>query len=301
MNKQRSIFALLALTLIACNKDEVILGSGNSRFQNKVYEWTPAPGQFINEQGIGGMTNAETTPEAACLWAEKRLKSQQFVSLGGFGGYIIVGFDHRIMAQSSGADFAIFGNAFDTSSEPGVVYVMQDTNGNQQPDDDEVWYELKGSESGKATTLKNYSVTYFRPTGKAEDIRWTDSEDNNGTIDYMATFHNQDSYYPAWITTESYTLEGTRLAPNNVETTPGHWENRAYEWGYVDNFGSDNIGSTTLPCTGFRIANAIHADGTPATLDGIDFIKVQCAVNAKSGALGELSTEVCGFQDLSAQ
>lgn len=295
MIKQLSIFALLALTLTACNKDEVITASGSSRFQNKVYEWTPAPGQFINEQTIGGMTGAETTSEAARTWAEKRLKGQQFVSLGGFGGYIIVGFDHRIVAHNEGYDFAVYGNAFDSSSEPGVVYVMQDTNGNKLPDD--IWYELKGSESDKATTLKNYSVTYFRPSAKGQNVRWEDSEGQQGTIDYTP-LHDQDFYYPAWIPTDSYELKGTRLAPNNIEITPGQWSNRPYDWGYVDNFGSDKLGTGNSACIGFRIANAMQTDGTPANLDGIDFIKVQCAVNTKSGILGEVSTEVCGFEDL---
>ena len=51
--------------------------------------------------------------------------------------------------------------------------------------------------------------------------------------------------------------------------------------------------------TGFRISNAMYADGTPANLAFIDFVKVQVAVQATSGALGEISTEVCRFQDLS--
>ena len=54
------------------------------------------------------------------------------MSLGGFGGYIIVGFDHSIAARGLEYDFAIQGNAFGgagasgQSNEPGVVWVMQD-------------------------------------------------------------------------------------------------------------------------------------------------------------------------------
>ena len=43
--------------------------------------------------------------------------------------------------------FAIQGNAFDSSNEPGIVWVMQDVNGNGLPDDE--WYELRGSETGE--------------------------------------------------------------------------------------------------------------------------------------------------------
>ena len=62
----------------------------------KVFEWVPAPGQFIGETVVGGMTGNETTLEAANAWAERRLENSYYVSLGGFGGYIIVGFDHSI-------------------------------------------------------------------------------------------------------------------------------------------------------------------------------------------------------------
>lgn len=83
-----------------------------------------------------------------------------YVSLGGFGGYIVVGFDHSIDA-SGGYDLAIVGNSFEGSSEPGIVWVMQDENGDGLPND--TWYELKGSETGKAETLQDYAVTYYRP------------------------------------------------------------------------------------------------------------------------------------------
>ncbi len=49
--------------------------------------------------------------------------------------------------------------------------------------------------------------------------------------------------------------------------------------------------------TGFRISNAVNADGTPANLKYIDFVKVVNGLNTKSGWLGEVSTEVCGFND----
>ena len=41
----------------------------------------------------------------------------------------------------------------------------------------------------------------------------------------------------------------------------------------------------------------MKADGTPADLKYIDFIKVQTGVNVKAGWLGENSTEVFGFTD----
>ena len=41
--------------------------------------------------------------------------------------------------------------------------------------------------------------------------------------------------------------------------------------------------------------DAVTADGSPANLQQIDFIKVQTGVNAKAPLIGEISTEVCGI------
>ncbi|MBQ5715145.1 MAG: cell surface protein, partial [Alistipes sp.] len=47
----------------------------------------------------------------------------------------------------------------------------------------------------------------------------------------------------------------------------------------------------------FRISDAIDSKGKAVELKYIDFIKVQTGVNAQSGWLGELSTEVFSFYD----
>jgi len=46
------------------------------------------------------------------------------------------------------------------------------------------------------------------------------------------------------------------------------------------------------------ISNAVDCTGESVELDFIDFVKIQCAVQAKSGWLGELSTEVCGISEI---
>ena len=225
-----------------------------------------------------------------------------WVSLGGFGGYIVVGFDHSI-ANTGDYDLCILGNSFSGSSEPGVVWVMQDENGNGEPDD--TWYELAGSETGKESTIQNYAVTYYRPSGACMPVQWTDNLGNSGEIDYLKQFHRQDYYYPLWIEEDSYTLRGTCLEPRNYDASGNgsYWVNAEYDWGYVDNFSpTDRVGegdnsNAEANTNHFKISNAIDCDGEPINLEYIDFVKVQCAVNAKSGWLGELSTEVFGFYD----
>ena len=52
-----------------------------------------------------------------------------------------------------------------------------------------------------------------------------------------------------------------------------------------------------LVCYKFKVSNAIHANGTTTDLKYIAFIKIQTGVNAKSGIIGEVSTEVFSVTD----
>lgn len=181
---------------------------------NMVYEYMPAPGQFINELKTSGFDGNQTTQFDANNYAMKRIKKNLFVSLGAFGGYIVVGFDHSI-DNTGGYDFGIMGNMFKNSSEPGVVWVMQDTNGDGLPND--TWYELQGSETGKATTIQDYEVTYYRPTEPGQPVKWTDNKGGEGEVDYLKNFHDQEYYYPLWIEEDAYTLSGTKLEARNFD------------------------------------------------------------------------------------
>lgn len=311
---RNSILLSAILITSSCNTDDVITEELADYYRAKtetsmaeqtiVFEYTPAPGQFINETKTGGFDETHTTPEAAIAYATQRMKNGQFVSLGGFGGYIVVGFDHSI-DNTGGYDFGIEGNSFQGSSEPGIVWVMQDKNGNGRPD--ETWYELAGSETGKPETIQNYSVTYYRPDEPQQPVRWTDSEGNSGQIDYLKAYHEQEYYYPLWIAEDSYTLSGTCLKARNHDTsgTGSYWVNESFDWGYVDNFSTtdrlsdgDNF-NASANANYFKISNAIDKEGNSVDLKYIDFIKVQVGVNAKSGWLGEVSTEVFGFVDYS--
>ena len=229
-----------------------------------------------------------------------------WVSLGGWGGYIVVGFDHSIENSDEGYrdgyNFSNQGNQFKGSSEPGIVWVMQDTNGNTLPDDE--WYELKGSEYGKEETIQDYAVTYYRPAYPGADVQWKDNRGAKGCIDYLAQFHTQSCYYPNWVDADDYVLYGTCLKSRTYDQSGNgsYWVNDSYDWGYVDNFGEDRLSNDENAGAGacktyFKISNAVKADGTPADLKYIDFIKVQTGVNVKAGWLGENSTEVFGFTD----
>lgn len=267
----------------------------------KVFEWTPAPGQYINDFGSDYTDLDGITPETAVAWALARLKDHNFVSLGAFGGYITVGFDHSIL-NTGDYEIGVFGNAFlsdnGSSNEPGILYVMKDENSNGLPDD--TWYELKGSDTLSPETIRNYQVTYHRPDKDGESVSWTDNLGNSGEIKYLGAFHSQPTYYPVWIQEDSYTLSGTCLkAKTRKNPETGNWENPPFSWGYADNFGDDNIEYDNIKnCNRFMISNAIDIEGNPVELDFIDFVKIQTGVSSSAGWLGEVSTEILGVVDL---
>lgn len=288
-------------SLLSCNKDDTIYGKeeteGKQVFSHvKVYEYLPAPGQFVH------LVNASSKEEAKAV-AEERINDGGLVSLGAFGGFIVVGFGHGIENIPDEYDFAIAGNSFDGNSEPGIVYVMQDENKNGMPDD--VWYELKGSDSFSPETIRNYSVTYFQnsplnDSSSSPSIAWEDNNGTKGSIDLNATF-------PQWLDSVSYSLSGICLKSKTYFSNM--WVNPSFEWGYADNFGQDhnsnnreiqfltNVSMKNYNC--FKIENAVNANGEKVDLKSIDFIKVQCAVQSQGGVIGELSTEIAGFAELS--
>ena len=293
-------YAIPFLTLLAaaCNSSETITTSRIEEPASSVLEYTPAPGQFINSSLAGFPADAPiTTPEAAVAYASARLAmggtpdpdadavTYGFVSLGGWGGYIVFGFDEPVPNAGPGEyDLYVSGNAFNGSSEPGIVWVAQDADGDGSHVG-ETWYELKGSEYANPKTIFDYEVTYTEQSDGTVD--WTDNKGKDGSID--RTIHTQ-SYVPAWV--QPLTYSGTRL-PDNATPDPetGIYDMTSFAWGYVDNTSSiDGAGTKNR----FHISNAVDADGNPVNLSQIDFVKIQTGVNCKAGnGVGEISTEVC--------
>ena len=269
----------------------------------RVLEYLPAPGQFIGESNsIGGMPVDVATLPAACVWAENRLALNRFVSLGAWGGYIVCALDGSIVSHGRGYDFAIMGNAILTSNEPGIVWVMQDVNGNGLPDDQ--WYELRGSEFGDVSTDHCWSVDYYRPAADGMPVQWTAPDGESRVVEYLPSAHSQPSYFPAWAEGGVLTFYGSRLKSRTFyDQSAGLWDSPPFGWGYADNLGSNIVddpadSGTAGQWAGFRIADAVLPDGTPVALSHIDFVKIQTGVMATAGRVGEVSTEVCGLRAL---
>ncbi|MFD1258913.1 cell surface protein [Mucilaginibacter terrae] len=248
----------------------------SSAYVTQLLSYTPAPGQFIN------------TPSGSMDAAKGILKGKDgLVSLGFFGGSIVLGFDHTVLNRAGKDDLIIYNNSSVTFAEPGVVWVMQDKNNNGQPDD--IWYELSGSAQNQTGYTNNYSITYIRPVTSISNVSWTDSKGNSGVV--KTNMYHTQAYYPEWITADSYTLTGTLLPSTNINSSnPTFITSTPFTSGYADNTpGGDKL----------DIANAADEKGNKAALKGIDFIKIQTGIPFNAGWLGEMSTDVKGVADLS--
>ncbi len=305
-------------TIIVSEREEEVSG-----YTANVFDYLPAPGQFVNKlpKYEEGDTHADMVAKV-----EKALvgSSASMITLGGWGGYVTIGFDHTIVNVEGKRDFRIHGNAFGAaanprpdapfggSCEPAIVMVAYDKNKNGKPDEDE-WYEIAGSGNFTAenepwyeiaktsgsdlSTYRDYEMTFYRP--EIEDnntsdayIRWTDNKGNEG-YKVKNSFHRQP-YFPQWIDKDKITYKGIRLADNGIDESGkgSYYVLYAYRYGYVDNYPNND------PRSAIDIDWAIDKDGKPANLPGIDFVKIINGVDKENGWLGEASTEVAKGEDL---
>ncbi len=317
----------------------------NHPWLTRVYEYRPAPGQFINTLPLARVGEPVDSVLARCrasicgridtttqifqgqvitridtVWAES------LISLGGYGGYVIVGFDHPVVNMHTW-DFDIQGNAFYSdmmvsggSCEPGIVMVGVDADGDGVPSDGDKWYELAGSEYSHPKTQHDYTITYYRPdenkpkTPSATDhslidttyIRWTSNDVNpDSTSGYMSrnSFHMQP-YWPLWLQgEETLTFSGTKMRCNAVDIGGNdgnpYFVQFCFPWGYVDNLPNHPSRQPGVDGynPGFKIDWAVDEQGRHVNLTHIDFIKVYNAVNQYCGWIGETSTEVAAGID----
>jgi hypothetical protein len=284
--------------------------SAQSPYVSTVLEYLPAPGQFVNTPAWGMPAKANSLIGGI----------SGGISLGGFGGYVVVGFDHRIANDPDnpyGVDFTVFGNPLADAqrnviwSEPGAVMVMKDENGNGRPDD--TWYALAGSDYYFNSTVRNYQITYTNPQQTtAANVPWTDNTGTTGSV--LANEFHLQPYYPLTasfpgVNQDHLSFTGHKIKGYVDRSNPSYIQAYKRGFGYADNAltgtGShvvpDNPYSTAIEGAGgdaFDIDWAIDATGNHVHLDGIDFIKIYTAVNEDAGWLGEVSAEVRGVVDV---
>ncbi len=285
-----AIFCVVPMLLTSCNNKEQLGITGNSPYITRVFDYKYAPGQHAS------LINKDVKGED--FTGKPWEKSKSFTSLGGWGGYIIAGFDHKV-TNRTGYDFAVYAQP-GVGSEPGIVYVMEDKNGDGLPNDGD-WIELKGSEFSNSETIRNYRITYYKPVNGG-NVTWSDNQGKQGEL--VPVFDSGSWWWGGYGENAQVAFSGVKL-PNAYENNPEqdgteHWTIRPglFSYGYAECYGNTDY-NITLKANMFDISNAVDASGNPVVLTGIDFIKVQSGVFQIAGWLNEISTEISGAADLS--
>ena len=274
-----SLLLILSVFMVSCSRYE----PASSAYITKVYDYTYAPGQQALLAKKADVTNFIGVPsvDKGCL------------HLGGFGGYVIAGFDHNV-ENGEDADFEIY-SLKGAWPEPGVVYVMSDTNGDGKPND--TWYELKGNQY--KNSKRNYWVTYYRNEDDSTNIAWLDSQGNRGElVSGMGSNYTSAWWWPS-TKNDSITFTGTRLPDAFDKDANGVWTVPATRFtrGYAKNVTGTDY-DPVLGANSFDISNAVDSLGHSVDLPNIRFIKVQTGVFQRAGWMNEVSTEVLGARDL---
>jgi hypothetical protein len=294
-------------------------------FADVVVSYTPAPGQFVNNGLFNDPARALGAPVGGGTFSPP--ETQKVVSLGGFGGAVVLGFSQTVRddpCNPFGLDAIVFGNGYWVAgnanrkfAEAGVIEISRDVNGNGVADD--AWFIIPGSHVPIAPA--------GTPGGVIESQVW---DNNAGTPVPPSNLAWYPAGSPASFTTMAFGLPS--LFDVQVLQNPlGLAATREGVWGYADcsptlllgDTNADNtVDSPSLsagefytwpdnplavgmsPGSGggdaFDIAWAVDAlTGRPpgVPLDGFDFIRISNGVNFVAGALGEISPEISAVSD----
>lgn len=278
--------------------------TNHNPYITSIFDFAPAPGMYANDFYKAGYTKADMMRTALGRINETSVGYP--LDLGGFGGSIVVGFDHTVVNIPGQKDFRVYGGDLTNREDPpapGLIYVAYDRNGNGKPDNDE-WYEIIGSNHTKGNTIKDFKITYHKPavgkplvvTGPNDfyaDHEHIYCENNQGKNYFMARPKTKKEFYPSWLSENIVAFEGIKLDVNFLPARANQttlWNFEAPEWGYVNSVNPD-----------IDIDWAVDKNGKKANLPGIDFIKIVNCVSEPMGLClqqSSMATRFAGAADL---
>ena len=282
------------LSFISCSHDLIsdlpeIEKSGNSPYINQIFDYQYGPGQHA--------TLIPASEKGSNFIGEPWGHGKSFTSLGGWGGYVVAGFDHAV-SNTNGPDIAIYTQP-SVSSEPGVVFVMADNNNDGLPNDG-AWFEIKGSEYNHPETIHNYQITYYKPSPSGL-VTWKDNQGKSGTL--LPEFGAESWWWTGYGDKTSVEFSGVKLPDAYFNSSKDPlielWLPRTglFRYGYAECYFNEDYNGL-LKANFLDISSAVDASGSPANLTKINFIKVQSGIFQIAGWLNEISTEISGAADI---
>lgn len=268
-----------------------------SPFATRVIHYAPAPGQFVSDPNFNNPLRALGPPTGGGTSAPN---NESVVTLGGFGGYIVLGFDHTVRddpLNPMGLDAIVFGNAYWVGGNPdrhwaecATIEISRDVNGNGLADDP--WYLIPGSHLSTplertARSWNDGTTTYafelpavpFGAIVVVNPVAGTGNEGIFGYAEYTPTLFLGD-------------LDGDNVVddgginPVDFYTVPDD----PFESGIAPGSGGGDA---------FDIAWAVDpATGEPANLDGFDFLRISNPLHVVIPAIGEKSPEIDAVADV---
>lgn len=200
-------------------------------------DYIMAPSQFARHSVPYNQQFLDPTAAIGSPDIEFELKS--VVTLGGFGGTIVLAFDHNVEdnpANPMGLDAIVFGNAFFSEqniyqkwAEFATIEIMPEVNGNNIPGDDpaEKWYLIPGS--------------HLNASSQKITATW-----NKNTLSNLGRKLFYYPTFPGWPTPEYQTssyqlfpvystdLENVVLENPNISDNDPANDFLEYYWGYAD-------------------------------------------------------------------
>ncbi|MHC4661024.1 MAG: PKD domain-containing protein [Planctomycetota bacterium] len=253
----------------------------NEWFANAIWEFVPAPGEYVNNPSYNDPEVILGEPYVGALGSDPG----EEVSLGGFGGYIVMRFYNPLTNDPDnprGIDLIIYGNAFATSAdgtkvwkEPGYVEVMEDTNGNGLPD--EKWYLIPGS--------------HLDPPLSRLPRTWSMLDGHFPLPMYYPT-------YPHPITLEAFLLPVTVLfdpTSGYVDCNPLRPDGDGNSYNTPDDPDTPGIDEGSCGGDSIDFEGVVDPDtGEPAPITRVDFVKITNGLDIDDPVYGRKGPELKG-------
>ncbi len=248
----------------------------NSPFASSVISFSPAPGQFFNDPQYNDPDKALGRPYGGTNPYVP--DNSSIVSLGGFGGFITLAFDHEVINNPDGPDFIVYGNAMYAPYpirwiQPGIVEISRDNVS---------WYLIAGSSLEGSPGSPAYARVekYYAETGQTMSAYKLPSTlaDNIADNKYLIWgYANLSPVLALPSGADPLVFYTTPDNPFNIGIDPGTGGGDAFdiEWA-VD------------PITGEK-----------AHLAGFRYIRITTAIDAQHGnGLGEYRTNIDAVADI---